>query len=36
MNALRRVAIGALSLDKALKPGEFREITAQELTEISM
>ena len=36
VNALRRVAIGALSLDKALKPGEFREITAQELTEISM
>ena len=31
MEALKRVAFGGLKLDEGLKPGEYRELSAQEV-----
>lgn len=36
VNALHRVAIGPLTLDPALAPGEWRELTAQELAALKV
>ena len=34
VTALRRLSLGPLTLDASLQPGEYRELTAQELTEL--
>ena len=35
VNALHREAIGGLAMDPALEPGQWRELTAEELEKIT-